>query len=45
MKVIEMTCPLCQCQLYPDDQLFETQWGLVDVLCMQALEKMGRVWD
>jgi len=44
-EVIEMNCAICQCTLYADDETFECQYGIVDVLCFRSLEILGKVWD
>jgi hypothetical protein len=41
-----MNCSLCGCAIYPgEDETFDSQFGIVDVLCYRALEIHGRVWD
>jgi hypothetical protein len=36
-------CALCQCVLFEGDELFDSYWGVVDVLCFRSLEILGRV--
>ena len=39
-----MSCGLCGCVLFPEDETYDSQFGTVDVLCYRALEIHGRVW-
>jgi len=40
-----MNCAICNCELFDDDETFECQFGIVDVLCFRSLELLGRVWN
>ena len=41
-----LTCGICGCNIFPEeDEVFESQYGFVDVLCFRSLEILGRVWE
>jgi len=42
----QFTCAICGCVIHPhEEETFDSQWGLVDVLCYRSLELLGRVWE
>ena len=38
-------CGVCQCVLFSGDETYNSQFGMVDVLCFRSLEILERVWD
>jgi len=41
-----MNCGICGCNIFPEEEeCFDSQFGLVDVLCYRSLELLGRVWE
>jgi hypothetical protein len=41
-----LTCGICGCNIFPqEEEVFESQYGHVDVLCYRSLEILGRVWN